>query len=164
MLNLKTDKVVLPRLVLGSTQTSDGIKALDAVETIVTAGARVSRAKGTAQGLVASDDVSEQIKTTIKGLVESRVGESKRALAEVEAFLVDAVEDGTNNGGRHGSTADQTRLAGNDNQAVIAKGRNIGVRAAVAVVDALGVAGDDAVGGGVRVVVGVMAEEVAMIN
>lgn len=147
-------------LVARCSQTSNGVPALDTREAIVAAGTGVSGAVGAAEALVTDKNVVEVRAALVVRLVQSRVDEAHRALAQVQTLLVDAVDNSGNNGGGHGSAAAEAELAAVGDEAVVAEGGNVGVRAAVAVVDATGVGGNHAVGSIVGEVVGVVAEEV----
>ena len=156
---LQVDKVLLPSRVVGRSQTSDGVPTLNGAEAIVSTSTRSTVASSTTQSLVALSNVVVEVLLGSIGLVEGRVDETNGSLAQVQTLLIDTGEDGTNDGGRHGSTAREVDLLARDNETVVTKGSNVGITTSAAVVLAAG-GGDLAVAGVVGEVVGVVAEEV----
>lgn len=159
---LQLEEVLQPNRVVGSTQSADRIVALDSRETLVAARARATVTGDTTESLVTdSDIVKEVLDLLVECLVQSRVDPANRTLADAETLLVDASEDTSDNGSRHGSSSRETGLTLRNNQTVVAKSRNVGVSTSSAVVFAAG-RRNDSIRGVVGKVVGVMAQKVTI--
>lgn len=142
--------------VVGSSQTSDGVPALDSREANVAALAGGAVAVGTAQVLVARGDVVERVGVLVQDGIEEAEG---TLLAGDDALVDDAVDETGKDGGRLGRAAAGALAAVDDDDTVEAVGGDVGVATAGAVVDAA-VVGDDTVGGVVRLVAGVVLGKV----
>ena len=106
----KTHKVLEQLEVLRSAETSDRVPALDGGEALSVA-SRVA-------SLCTKSDISEGSRV----LVHGRVSEANDRLASVETLFVDAVQDGGEDGRRHGRATNAAKLALESNDAVVTNG------------------------------------------
>ncbi len=155
---LNLEEVSFPLVIDGRAETGNGVPAFNSRKAVVATGAVATVAESTAQRLVTDGHVVVG-SLALGHCVEGRVGEANRALANTETLLVDAVENSSNDGSRHGRAARQAEAAAGSDQTVGADSGDIGEAASAAVVDA-GVGGDVALRGVVGKVARVVAEEV----
>lgn len=158
-IRLQLEEVLLPGRVVGGTEACDGVPALDGAEADVAAGAVATVGEDATKVLVTLSDIVVEA-VNLSGGVERRVGEADRALASRHADIINAVQDGSNDGSRHGSTAAKAEISSPVDETVVTGGGNVRVGSAGTVVDAAAGGGDGAIGSLVGEVVGVMAEEV----
>lgn len=152
---LQSTKDLDSLLIVWGAETGNRIPASDSREAIVATCTRLVVAVGAAQALVTLGDVVEDLRV----LIDGRVDEAEGLLAGGDALLVDAREDGSDEGRRLGCATRGLVAALDDESSVVTNGGEIGVAAAGAVVDAAGL-GNLAVAGGVGLVPGVVLAEV----
>lgn len=68
-------------------------------------------------------------------MIQGGVDKPQRLLSSVDAFLVDAVDNSSNNGAGHGGTAVEAHGAIASKHAIVADGGNVRVTSATSIVD-----------------------------